>query len=149
MLGKLSEEQIRELLGGQLIGRIGCHADGLTYVVPVNYLYDGVCIFAHSGQGLKIDMMRKNPEVCFEVDLIKNVNDWKCVILQGTFQEISDLREKEEVLQKLINKVVPFLAAGAGPSHGVTDDEYAIGDTVELVLYKIIIKEMSGRFEHS
>ncbi len=67
---------------------------------------------------------------------------------KNCIQEIIDLREKEETLQKLINRVVPFLATDAGPSHGITADEYDIGDQVELIIYKIIIKEMSGRFEN-
>ena len=48
MLGKLNEKQVEELLKSQLIGRIGCHANGVTYVVPVNYFYDGdlhLCTF--------------------------------------------------------------------------------------------------------
>ena len=147
MLGILTDTEIRDLLNAQLIGRIGCHTDGKTYVVPVNYLYDGTSILAHSGNGLKIAMMRKNPEVCFEVDDIKNVVNWKSAILQGTFQEIVDISEKEEALQNLINRVVPFLGSDANPSHGITADEYSIGDTVELVIYKIIIREMTGRFE--
>lgn len=147
MLGILTDTEIRDLLNGQLIGRIGCHADGSTYVVPVNYLFDGTDILAHSGNGLKIAMMRKNPEVCFEVDDIKSVVSWKSAVLQGTFQEIVDIRKKEEALQKLINRVVPFLAPDSNPSHGITADEYSIGDTVELVIYKIVIKEMTGRFE--
>jgi len=36
MLGALNEDQIETLLRELPVGRIGCHADGITYVVPVN-----------------------------------------------------------------------------------------------------------------
>ncbi|HEY0244739.1 MAG TPA: pyridoxamine 5'-phosphate oxidase family protein [Mucilaginibacter sp.] len=147
MLGKLTEAQIEDLLKNQLIGRIGCHADGITYVVPVNYLYDGTYIYAHSGKGMKVEMMQKNPDICFEVDDIKNILDWQSVILWGKFEEITDLHEKEETLQKLIKRVVPFLTEEGHPSHGITANESDIGTEVELVLYKIIISKKTGRFE--
>ena len=64
MLRELNDTQIEDLLKSQLIGRIGCHSDGVTYVVPVNYVYDGINIYCHSAKGMKIDLMQKNPEVC-------------------------------------------------------------------------------------
>jgi len=56
------------VLTSQLIGRIGCHADNVTYVVPVSYVYDGDSIYSHTHEGMKINMMRENPDVCFEAD---------------------------------------------------------------------------------
>lgn len=43
----------------------------------------------------KIEMMRKNPKVCFEVDDIKNIFSWKSVIAWGTFEEITDIAEQD------------------------------------------------------
>ena len=48
MLGELDAEQIEELLRAEVLGRIGCHADGRTYVVPVTFAYDGECVYGHS-----------------------------------------------------------------------------------------------------
>jgi nitroimidazol reductase NimA-like FMN-containing flavoprotein (pyridoxamine 5'-phosphate oxidase superfamily) len=58
MLGPLDKEQIETLLNELPVGRIGCHAEGITYIVPVNYAYDGVNIYAHSAKGMKIDNLR-------------------------------------------------------------------------------------------
>lgn len=55
----------------------------ITYVVPVNYVYDGKFIIAHSVAGMKIQMMRKNRDVCFEVDEMKSITNWKSVIAWG------------------------------------------------------------------
>ena len=40
MLGTLSSEQIEQVLRSEVIGRIGCHASGKTYVVPITYAYE-------------------------------------------------------------------------------------------------------------
>jgi nitroimidazol reductase NimA-like FMN-containing flavoprotein (pyridoxamine 5'-phosphate oxidase superfamily) len=83
MLGELDNTQVDNILKTQFIGRIGCHANGITYVVPVTYVYDGINIYAHSGKGMKIDMMQINPAVCFEVDAMQNMANWQSVIAWG------------------------------------------------------------------
>ena len=80
MLGSLDSKQIEEVLAHQVVGRIGCSAEGITYVVPISYAYDGEYIYGHTLDGMKISMMRKNPAVCFEVEEMKDMANWKSVI---------------------------------------------------------------------
>ena len=148
MLRKLNDAQIEHLLKSQLIGRIGCHSDGVTYIVPVNYIYDGFNIYCHSAKGMKIEMMRKNPEVCFEVDDIKTITNWQSVIAWGRFEEIIDMTEKQDILQKLSDRLMPNMVDDSiPPSHGFVDEEGDVGLEVELILYKIILNRKTGRFE--
>ena len=44
--------------------------------------------------GMKIEIMRKNPNVCFEVDEMKSFTNWKSVIAWGEYQELSDQRDR-------------------------------------------------------
>ncbi|WEA01486.1 pyridoxamine 5'-phosphate oxidase family protein [Mucilaginibacter sp. SJ] len=149
MLGKLEQPEIEALLSRQVTGRLGCYAQGTTYIVPVNYVYKNGVIYAHSGPGKKIEMMRKNPKVCFEVDDIKNIFSWKSVIAWGTFEEITDIAEQEQTMQALIHRVMPLVEhATDHPSHGITANEYDIGDKIDLIVYKIRIDKVTGRFEH-
>ncbi|OCX53917.1 pyridoxamine 5'-phosphate oxidase [Mucilaginibacter sp. PPCGB 2223] len=148
MLGTLDEKQIDDLLTRQVTGRIGCHAGGTTYIVPVNYVYRSPNIFAHSAYGKKIMMMRKNPKVCFQVDEIRNIFNWQSVIAWGQFEEITDISEKERVMQGLIHRIMPMVDQPSGhPSHGITESEYDIGTSVELIVYKIVLTKKTGRFE--
>jgi uncharacterized protein len=148
MLGELTELQIDDLLNSLPVGRIGCHADGVTYIVPVNFVYDGSSIFAHSANGMKIAMMRKNPEVCFQADAIEDLNNWESVVCWGKFEEIIDMDEKVRMMQKIIDRVMPLMRVGsAQPSHGFSSDASEVGDDMELILYKIILSKKTGRFE--
>jgi len=148
MLGELSKEQIENLLKELPVGRIGCHSDSITYIVPINYVYDGGNLYAHSAKGMKIDMMRKNPEVCFQADAITNLQNWESVICWGKFEEITDMLEREHAMQKIINRVMPLMQGEtAQPSHGFTGDASEVGDGVELILYRIILTKKTGRFE--
>jgi nitroimidazol reductase NimA-like FMN-containing flavoprotein (pyridoxamine 5'-phosphate oxidase superfamily) len=88
MIVKLDAAEIDELLRAHVVGRIGCHANGLTYVVPVIYAYDGEGFYAYSVEGQKIRMMRANPRVCFEVDEYDGRGSWRSAIVQGTYEEL-------------------------------------------------------------
>lgn len=148
MLGKLSDKQIEQLLQGHNVGRIGCCNNNMPYVVPVNYVYENKTVYCHSGEGMKIRLMRNNPNICFQVDNIRDIVNWQSVIALGKFEEITELEEKETVLQKLIDKITPYLkGSDSHPSHGITAADSDIGNGVELVLYKLVLSEISGRFE--
>ena len=60
------------VLRSEAIGRIGCYAFGRPYVVPITYAFDGVAVYGHSREGLKLRMMRSHPTVCFEVDRVES-----------------------------------------------------------------------------
>ena len=148
MLRELNDIQIEDLLKDQLIGRIGCHSADTMYIVPVNYVYDGTNIYCHSAKGMKIDMMRENPEVCFEVDDIKDLTNWQSVIAWGKFEEITDMNKKQQVLKTLDNRIGSrIIDDSVTPEHGFVDQESEVGTTVELIIYKIIVSKKTGRFE--
>jgi nitroimidazol reductase NimA-like FMN-containing flavoprotein (pyridoxamine 5'-phosphate oxidase superfamily) len=149
MLRTLTDTQVEAMLKDQVIGRIGCHSTETMYIVPVNYVYEDGNIYCHSAEGMKIDMMRKNPQVCFEVDHIKDMTNWQSVIAWGSFEEIIDIDEKQRVLQKLTDRITPFiLDDSVTREHGFVDEESDVGTTVELIMYKIIVSKKTGRFEN-
>jgi uncharacterized protein len=142
MLGELNKREIIEFLESKFIGRLGCHLNGETYIVPVNYVYQGNAVYAHSGEGKKIDMLRANPQVCFQVDEIDNMFKWKSVILWGTFEELKG-QERQQAMQGLILRIMPATNdPGREPSHGISP---AFHDN--LIVYRINIHEATGRFE--
>jgi nitroimidazol reductase NimA-like FMN-containing flavoprotein (pyridoxamine 5'-phosphate oxidase superfamily) len=151
MIGELNNEQIEEFLKSQIIGRIGCHVNGETYVVPVNYSYDGEYIYAHSAEGKKIFFMRENPEVCFEVDHIENMTNWQSVIANGTYEELQG-NNAMIGMQLLIDKLSPLVLSETRMS------TYGIGslhpskkkpDVLKTVSYRIKLLKKTGRFEKS
>jgi len=88
MMLEMTTDEIDAFLSRQLVGRVGCHTDGLTYVVPVIYVWDEGLIHVYSVEGQKIRMMRDNPDVCFEVDEYGTGGGWMSVIIQGVYEEL-------------------------------------------------------------
>jgi hypothetical protein len=50
MLGELTKSQIDNVLYSAVVGRLGCHSDDLTYVVPITYAYWYLYIRAYQGR---------------------------------------------------------------------------------------------------
>ena len=143
MIGELTASQIEEVLTGEYIGRIGCHSQGRTYVVPISYVYQGGAIYAHSPTGMKVEMMRQNPEVCFEVEQISTLHDWRNVIAWGRFEELSG----DDALKamRLFNRRLGLIMPVSGSA------EFHLGSPAEPrrmpVLYRIRLREKTGRYE--
>lgn len=149
MFGKLNSNEIEELLKSQLIGRIGCHADGFTYVVPVSYAYDGDYVYVYTFDGLKMNIMRKNPKVCFEADDTTDLSDWKSVVAWGEFEELVKEDEKDYALQKLNERVLPVVNS---ETMRISPLWPFSGEGVEKkpgIFFRIRLTEKTGRFERS
>ena len=121
MLGELTANQIEAVLHREVIGRIGCHADDITYIVPTTYAYDGEFVYGHTKEGMKIDIMRKNPKVCFEVDTLENMSNWRSIIAWGIFEELNTKEGRSSGMQQLIDRVMPLLTGETTFIHSMTD----------------------------
>jgi len=142
MLGNLNKGELIEMLERQVIGRLGCHANGETYIVPINFVYRNNAVYGHSGNGKKIDMMRANPNVCFQIDEIIDTFRWKSAILWGVFKELKD-EERQQAMQGIIHRIMPLTdRPGEEPSHGISEDKHG-----DIVVFKIELTKVTGKFE--
>ncbi len=136
------------MLTKNIIGRLGCHYNGRTYVVPISYAYDGESIYAISREGQKLNMMRKNPKVCFEVDTLKDLANWKSVITWGVFQELKEKEERSKALSFLLNRTLPLVSSvitHVAPTWPFLNKEDLEG--IKGVVFKLNLTEKTGRFE--
>jgi len=146
MLGELNREQIESLLHGNVVGRIGCHDHRGTYVVPVTYVYDGDSIIGHTSPGRKIDMMRNNPQVCFEVDSVTNMANWQSVVAWGKFEELNG-DEAVESMRKFADRLAPLMTSEtARAEHVMNTDDLQEGE-FRYIIYKIRLGKKTGRYE--
>ncbi len=143
MLGTLERDQIDHVLRAATMGHISVHANGRTYVVPVSYVYDGDAVYMHSAEGMKVRMMRANPDVCFEVEQIDDMSNWRTVIAWGRYEELTgDLAVA--AMNLLFSRLSPLTtsetAGPAGRRRGRADDGVEVS-------YRLRISECTGRFE--
>ncbi len=148
MKGELTREQIENVLRSELTGRVGCHSEGRTYVVPISYAYDGECVYAHSSEGLKIRMMRANPSVCFEVEQVDDLTHWRTVISWGKFEELAG-PDEDRARRRLADRFAPFTTSeSAHPPAGPRTEQDPYDEAaLRSVFYRIRLGEKTGRFE--
>ncbi len=147
MLGQLNQTQINNVLSSQVLGRLACSDGKIPYVVPVTYCYDGKYIFGQMNEGLKLKIMRKNANVCFEVDMMADMRNWQSVVAAGQFEELKG-KEAKKAREILFAHVFPLTTGSTIHSHeheitSKSDDS----NRIKFVVYRIRIKKVTGRFE--
>ncbi|HSN60648.1 MAG TPA: pyridoxamine 5'-phosphate oxidase family protein [Ferruginibacter sp.] len=147
MLRELNEMQINNLLISQSIGRIGCIKGKQPYIIPVIYIYDGKDIYGQSHPGMKIDLMRENPSVCFQVDMVLNLGHWQSVLGYGTFEELDGI-EANNAREYLNKSIMPLMSGHLMYAH--PEEETDVMEECDInnpTMYRINLKEKTGWFE--
>ena len=149
MVGELTREQSEHVLRSEMVGRIGCHSTGKVYVVPVTYVFHDGYIYAHSKVGLKIRMMRKSRNVCFQVDSGTSTRDWRSVIIWGKYEELKTSAEQRKATKILNDRLLPYALSETLKPAPFMDPPDEIEKEFKPVLYRISVDEVTGRFEKS
>ncbi|HEX6915188.1 MAG TPA: pyridoxamine 5'-phosphate oxidase family protein [Chitinophagaceae bacterium] len=147
MFGKLNDEEMQEALHQQIYGHLGCNADGVTYVVPISYAYDGQSLYCHSGKGMKITMMQKNPEVCFQVDVMESMANWKSVILWGSFEVLPPGPDRDKAITVLLERHTPHPASQTFQLSSEWPFTPEHLEAIGGLIFRIRITRMTGRYE--
>ncbi len=101
--------RIERILRANSVGRLGLCQDGDVYVVPLNHCYRRGRLILHCGfTGRKLDMLRSNSRVCYEVDSCAGMPadhskaacavHYESVICFGRAWEVEDVAERARML---------------------------------------------------
>jgi nitroimidazol reductase NimA-like FMN-containing flavoprotein (pyridoxamine 5'-phosphate oxidase superfamily) len=133
---ELSRGEIEEFLRRQRIARLGCNADGMTYVVPLIYAYEDGGVVAVTTEGRKTAMLRENPRVCVEVDEYDTDGrgSWRSVIAYGTYHELAG---------DAIGPALGLLRERFARTAGRSAAPRSLGP--DVVVLRITLDEISGR----
>jgi nitroimidazol reductase NimA-like FMN-containing flavoprotein (pyridoxamine 5'-phosphate oxidase superfamily) len=138
--------QIEEILQKGRFCHIAMASGNDPYLVTVNYGYKDNCIYFHSAPGgQKIDMIRKNPNVCFMIymdDVLVEgdnpCNDWtmkyRSVIGYGKAFFMETLEDKSKGLKVLMEH---YSKQGSF--------EFSEANLNKTVVVKIEVKSITGK----
>jgi nitroimidazol reductase NimA-like FMN-containing flavoprotein (pyridoxamine 5'-phosphate oxidase superfamily) len=159
LLGRLeikSKEKIIEFLSSQQTGRISSiDENGYPQIIPMNFVFINGVIYMHSHiRGEKLDNIRRNQKVGFEVDkslefLPSYFSDptdasladtlYISVVIKGNGSIVSDREEKTTALNGLIKKYQP--EGGYEP----IKPEMDVLNEVEVI--KIVPESLRGKYK--
>lgn len=135
---------LEELLLRTKVCRLGLFDGEWPYVVPVNFGYDKGRLFFHSSlKGRKMEILRANPKVCFEVDTDVEVvsgerpcdytTNYKSIIGFGEATLLTDETEKLEGLRILMRR------------HGGPLEDFRPEVVPKAAVIRIDITSMTGK----
>ena len=136
---------LEEILTSAKICRLGMIDNGLPYVIPFNFGYRENCLYIHSApEGKKIDILRKNPLVCFEVEQQADIIEddvackwstlYRSVVGYGNVEIVTDFEEKKRGLEIIMTQ------------HGAKGKMEFNKKEVEFIVFlKVSITSLTGK----
>ena len=135
---------IEDIIRKAKVCRLALSENGWPYIVPLCFGYQDNMLFFHTGpEGKKIDMLRKNNNVCFEIDIdhelitSKEACKWsmkyQSIIGFGRAELIEDIGSKRTALDIIMQHY------SDGPF------EYPAETIKKTIIIKIHIESMTGK----
>ena len=136
--------EIESIIQKSQVCRLAVADEGLPYIVPLCFGYKNKMLYFHSAkEGQKIDILRRNRQVCFEFDIDARVRSgktacawgmgYKSVIGYGTASLVEDPEEKQKALDIIMRQY----------SEG--EFEYSAKNLAEMLVIKVDVSAMTGK----
>lgn len=138
----LSQEQAQNLFTSNRFAHLACHHFNDIYLVPISYIYENGAIYSHSLSGHKIDLMRKNPHVCVQVEDVQDFSHWKSAIAWGNYEELKG-DAANEAMRFLLKKVSEEANSQEMSPLGLD----MAAQLESAIIYRINVERITGRFE--
>lgn len=140
----VDERIINEIMNKSLICRLAFFDHEYPYIIPMNYGYKNEDLYFHCAtEGKKIDLIKQNNKVCFEIEqeheIIKSdtsckwTTKYRSIIGYGKIEIISDNNEKIKGLDVIMQQ------------HGKMENSYNKKNVDEIYILKLAISDISAK----
>lgn len=137
--------QIEDIFQAGIICRVAIQGDDFPYLVPVNYGYKDNCIYFHSArEGQKIEMLKKYPNVCIQIDTDIKIEEtdiacnwstsYTSLIGFGKASFVNDNDKKKQALDIIVKHYKKDL-----------QEDYPYGNLDRLCIIKIELSIITGK----
>jgi uncharacterized protein len=112
---EISYQDCITLIKKQWLARLACANGNIPYVVPVQYACADERLYVFTLPGKKLDIMRRNPNVCLQIDQIKSRQSWKSVVIDARFidLDVDECREEKHQAWSLLARHMDWWEPGA------------------------------------
>lgn len=90
MYTNLEEKDSLSVLENDYLGHLSYIYQNRPFVIPITYFFEAErnIIICYSGEGHKMNAMRKNNQVAFSVVDVDGLTKWKSVMAHGKFEQL-------------------------------------------------------------
>ena len=143
----IDKSEIESIIRKSMVCRLGLADNGKPYVIPLCFGYDKGALFFHSAkEGRKIEILKKNNQVCFEFDIAPEVKAGKTACAWGMkYRSVIGFGralfvEDPEKRRKALDSIMRQYADG--------DFEYSEKSFEKALVIKVEIESMTGKKSH-
>lgn len=147
MIEKMTLKESTKILTYHYVGHLAYLQGKTPYIVPITYYYDPFdnAIFSYSSAGHKINAMRTNQSVAFQIEKIETLNSWMSVLVHGTFEELKGSAAKM-YLHKFAQHVKALMAKQKGiDTQSINSFSSKINSGTTPIVYRINVQDIIGR----
>lgn len=108
LIVELDEEQCRELLREESLGRLATGVHGEVDIFPVNFVFDGNDVVFRTAPGTKLLELTISADVAFEIDGYDDSEAWS-VVVKGAAHEIEKQSEIDAAESLPLSPWIPTL----------------------------------------
>ena len=143
----LTKAECERILASNRYAHLGCVDGDEAYVVPITYVYDGGFLYGFTHEGKKIELLRKNPKMCVQVERVDGEREWESVICWGLFEEVTDQKSRHGVRMLFADMHGAAVLAGAEPPVSPLAETLHLPKDDEAVVYRMLPHRMTGKAE--
>ena len=136
--------ELRRVLEAARVCRLAMSDGGRPYLVPLSFALDGDDLVLHSARaGRKLEILRRNPEVCFEVEegvafargdtACGSTMRYRTVVGFGAVEFVEDRAERARLL------------ALFGPRYGAPAGEIPDAELDRTTVLRVRVRELTGK----
>ena len=135
----MSSKEIQSLLQQVGYGHLGCALEGRPYVVPIQYYLEDSTIYIFTTEGQKTKYMDANPQVCLQVEDVKDLQSWRSVIVTGQAERLTQQSDIDRIKQ-LVKERNPKTLSPAISRTWID----ALGRDNVVAIYRLQLSEKTG-----
>jgi uncharacterized protein len=143
LIKALSRPECVVILSRNRLARLACSRNEQPYIVPVYYAFDDRHLYSFAMPGQKVEFMRANPLICFEIEEARENREWSSVVVNGIYEELTGSPQHEQErghAWSLLSQHTNWWEPGA------LKLESAVSENVSRHLfYRIRMEAISGR----
>lgn len=149
MIVDLTKAECEKIVAANRYAHMACCDGDEPYLVPITYVYDGGFFYGFTHEGRKIELLRKNPKMCVQVENVKGEREWESAMCWGLFEEVTDPKSIQDVKLLFADQHGASVLAGEEPAISPMVERLNVQHDEKVVVYRMQPYRVTGRAQRS
>lgn len=143
----LTRAEIDNILGRNDVGRLAFSFHDRVDIEPINYVYKDGWIYGRTSKGSKLETIRHNMWVAFEVDELTGLFNWRSVVVKGAFYVMDPQPSRDPDPTDTAARDDAAYAEGVALLRSLLPDTLLSSDPAPFrhMVFRIHLDEVTGR----